>query len=150
LSEAIRQHPDFKRAPKQVVQKQCLELLDLVGLSSESLQKYSHEFSGGQCQRIGIARSLAVQPKFIVCDEVVSALDVSVQAQILNLLKDLQKERNLSYLFITHDLGVVRYLCDSVVVLEKGKVVEQNQTELLFENPEQIYTQNLLKAVPRL
>lgn len=126
------------------------ELLELVGLSKRDLRKFPHQFSGGQRQRIGIARALATDPELIVCDEAVSALDVSIQAQILNLLKDLQTQLNLTYLFISHDLDVVRYIADEVAVMYLGSVVEQAPTEQLFTDPVHPYTQALLSAVPNI
>ncbi len=124
------------------------ELLKLVGLDPSFIRRYPHAFSGGQRQRIGIARALALQPELIVADESVSALDVSVQAQILNLLKNLQKQFGLSYLFIAHDLSVVRYLCDEVAVMYMGKLVETAETNELFTNPQHPYTSILLQAAP--
>ncbi|MGQ2964498.1 ATP-binding cassette domain-containing protein [Methylophilus sp.] len=124
------------------------QMLEKVGLQAEDAQKYPHQFSGGQRQRIGIARALILQPKLVVCDEPVSALDVSVQAQILLLLKQLQKEMGLSYLFITHDLRVVRHIADEVLVMQKGKVIEQGSVENIYNAPDQIYTQQLLSAIP--
>ncbi len=126
------------------------DLLEQVGLSRDDLRKYPHQFSGGQRQRIGIARALATDPELIVCDEAVSALDVSIQAQILNLLKDLQGELGLTYLFITHDLNVVRYIADQVAVMYLGEMVEYGATEQLFNDPVHPYTKALLSSVPSL
>ena len=129
---------------------QVADLLERVGLSRRDLRKFPHQFSGGQRQRIGVARALATGPDLIVCDEAVSALDVSVQAQVLNLLKDLQAELGVSYLFITHDLNVVRYIADRVAVMYLGEIVELATTEQLFSDPQHPYTKSLLSAVPIL
>jgi peptide/nickel transport system ATP-binding protein len=132
----------------QELRDRVVELMELVGLNSRHLERYPHAFSGGQRQRIGIARALATDPRFIVCDEAVSALDVSVQAQILNLLQDLQKQMNLSYLFISHDLGVIQHISDRVGVMYVGKMVETAANKELFSNPKHPYTEALLSAKP--
>ena len=124
------------------------ELLKLVGLRSEHATRYVHEFSGGQRQRIGIARALAVSPEFILCDEPISALDVSIQAQIVNLLMRLQKDRGFTYLFIAHDLAMVRHISDKVAVMYLGKIVEMGRTEQLFKSPQHPYTKALLESIP--
>jgi oligopeptide/dipeptide ABC transporter ATP-binding protein len=126
------------------------KLLEKVGISPASYNRYPHEFSGGQRQRIGIARALSVEPAIIVCDEPISALDVSIQAQILNLLKDLQEQMNLSYLFISHDLNVVGYICDSVAVMYLGHIMEYASADIIYESPTHPYTQALLDSVPNI
>jgi len=126
------------------------ELLDQVGLGADAGSKFPHEFSGGQRQRISIARALATQPRFLICDEPTSALDVSIQAQILNILKDLQEYLGLTMLFISHDLPVVRQMCDHVAVMKQGKLIELQETDALFSKPQEAYTRDLLNLMPRL
>lgn len=133
--------------PKEEIKEKVIRLLELVGLSKEDLHRYPSEFSGGQKQRLGIARAIALKPEFLVCDEPVSALDVSVHAQILNLLTDLQKELGMTYLFISHNLAVVRNICSNLAVMYLGKIVEYGSTEAIFRNPLHPYTRALMSAV---
>ncbi|WOD64745.1 dipeptide ABC transporter ATP-binding protein [Niallia taxi] len=145
LAEPLLAH---KLASKEEVSKKVDQMLETVGLTKFHKGRYPHEFSGGQRQRIGIARALMLNPKLIVCDEPVSALDVSIQAQVLNLLKDLQKEFNLTYLFIAHGLGAVKYISDRIAVMYLGKIVELGKTADIFSKPKHPYTQALLSAYP--
>lgn len=146
IGEPLRLYKVYKTKEEQ--RKRVLELMELVGLSERLMNTYPHELDGGRRQRIGIARALAMKPKFIVCDEPVSALDVSIQAQILNLLKKLQKELGLTYIFITHDLSVVNYFSNEIMVMYLGKVVEHAPSEQLFAHPTHPYTKALLSAIP--
>jgi oligopeptide transport system ATP-binding protein len=130
------------------LRRQVQELLERVGLSSEHYNRFPHEFSGGQRQRIGIARALSLKPKLVICDEPVSALDVSIQAQIVNLLDDLQDEFGLAYLFVAHDIGIVRHISDRIAVMNEGNVVEQGTADQVCETPKDEYTKKLLAAVP--
>ena len=133
---------------KDEIREKVMKLLLRVGLTEQHYDRYPHEFSGGQRQRIGIARTLAVEPEFIVCDESVSALDVSVQAQVLNLLNELKAEFALTYIFISHDLSVVKYMCDNIIVMQKGKIVEMAEADQLYLNPQSDYTKKLIDAIP--
>jgi len=146
IAEGIKVHNKLISKKERVIK--VAELMEEVGLQAEQMSRYPHEFSGGQRQRVGIARALAVNPEFIVADESVSALDVSVQAQILNLMLSLREKHNLTILFIAHDLSVVEYLCDEVVVLYLGKVVEWGNAKEVYSNPQHPYTRALLSAVP--
>jgi oligopeptide transport system ATP-binding protein len=148
IAEPLEIH--FKEWTKEQKIERVADLLEKVGLSADLMQRYPHQFSGGQRQRIGIARALAVEPEFIICDEPVSALDVSVQAQIVNLLQDLQEELGLTYLFIAHDLAVVEHISDEVLVMTEGEIVERASAEELYANPQHPYTKKLFAAVPSL
>ena len=148
IGEPLREHGLIKDAAE--LQARVAELLQSVGLSALDMPKYPHQFSGGQRQRISIARALATAPEFLVCDEPTSALDVSVQAQVLNIMKDLQRERGLTYLFISHNLAVVRHVSDQVGVMYLGRLVELADKHTLFANPQHPYTRMLLDAIPKM
>jgi oligopeptide/dipeptide ABC transporter ATP-binding protein len=145
LEEPLKAH---KIGSKEERRKKIIEIMDVCGLNPEYIHRYAHEFSGGQRQRIGIARALILKPELVVADEPVSALDVSIQSQILNLMMDLQETLNLTYLFISHDLGVVRHFCDRIGVMYLGRMAELAETDSLFENPLHPYTKSLLSAIP--
>ncbi|WP_409974435.1 ABC transporter ATP-binding protein [Bacillus sp. Bva_UNVM-123] len=145
VAEPLR---NYEKLTKMEEIKRVQELMEQVGLSPESIIKYPHEFSGGQRQRIGIARAIALKPKLIIADEPVSALDVSVQAQVLNFMQDIQKELGLTYLFISHDLGIIRHMCDQIGIMYKGRYVEQGTADDIFNNPQHIYTKRLVAAIP--
>ncbi|MFV0380587.1 MAG: oligopeptide/dipeptide ABC transporter ATP-binding protein [Anaerorhabdus sp.] len=149
ISEGLVAHGGFKEGSEKL-ETYVLEIMEKCGLSPYMIHRYAHQFSGGQRQRIGIARALALNPKVIVCDEAVSALDVSIQSQVINLLKDLKEERNLTYLFITHDLSVVKYISDRICVMYLGNVVELATTDRIFEHTAHPYTEALLSAIPTI
>ena len=145
IAEPLR---NFEKMTKLEERKRVDELMSIVGLTPENAVKYPHQFSGGQRQRIGIARAIALKPKLIVCDEPVSALDLSIQAQVLNYLKDIQEELGLSLLFISHDLGVVKHMCERLMIMHKGRFVETGIRNEIYNNPMHIYTKRLISAVP--
>ncbi|BBW96508.1 ABC transporter ATP-binding protein [Geobacillus icigianus] len=145
VAEPLR---NFERLSPHEERQKVQYVLERVGLSAESIYKYPHEFSGGQRQRIGIARALTLNPKLIIADEPVSALDVSVQAQVLNFMKEIQQEYGLTYLFISHDLGIIRHMCDRIGIMYRGRLVEEGTSEEIFTNPQHIYTKRLLSAIP--
>lgn len=147
IAEPIR---NFERLSDQEEKKKVKGLLDIVGMPEDALYKYPHEFSGGQRQRLGVARAVATNPKLIVADEPVSALDLSVQAQVLNFMKRIQQEYGLSYLFISHDLGVVKHMCDNIAIMYKGRFVEIGTREDIYSDPRHIYTKRLLSAIPQI
>ncbi|HFJ6909162.1 TPA: ABC transporter ATP-binding protein [Enterococcus faecium] len=147
IAEPIR---NFERLSDQEEKKKVKGLLDIVGMPEDALYKYPHEFSGGQRQRLGVARAVATNPKLIVADEPVSALDLSVQAQVLNFMKRIQQEYGLSYLFISHDLGVVKHMCDNIAIMYKGRFVEIGTREDIYNDPRHIYTKRLLSAIPQI
>jgi len=151
VGQIIRQPMDIHNVGTPAERNQrVLELIELVGLRKAHVNRYPHEFSGGQRQRISIARAIALNPELIICDEPVSALDVSIQAQILNLLKDLQEKLKLTYIFISHDLSVIEHTCDRIAVMYLGKIVEIAERDELFRNPQHPYTQALIGAIPRV
>ena len=148
VAEGIRIHKLAKTQAEE--ERMVLELLDMVGLNAEHAMRNVHEFSGGQRQRIGIARAIILKPEIIICDEPVSALDVSVQAKIINLLKELQQKLNISYIFISHDLGVVKHIADRVMVMYRGHVVEEGTRDEIFSHPKHDYTKLLLGSIPKI
>jgi peptide/nickel transport system ATP-binding protein len=147
LAEPIR---NFTNMTPDEERRRMIELLDIVGLTEDALTKYPHQFSGGQRQRIGVARAVAINPKLIIADEPVSALDLSVQAQVLNFMKRIQEEYNVSYLFISHDLGVVKHMCDEIAIMYRGRFTEYGNKEDIYEDPQHIYTRRLLSAIPQI
>lgn len=147
LSEPLR---NFENMTPEEEKRKMIELLHIVGLSEDALNKYPHEFSGGQRQRIGVARAVAINPKLIIADEPVSALDLSVQAQVLNFMRRIQDEYNTSYLFISHDLGVVKHMCDELAIMYRGRFTEYGSSTDIYGNPKHIYTRRLLSAIPQI
>lgn len=147
LSEPMR---NFTNWTPDEERRRSIELLEIVGLTEDALNKYPHEFSGGQRQRIGVARAVAINPKLVIADEPVSALDLSVQAQVLNFMKRIQDEYNISYLFISHDLGVVKHMCDELAIMYRGRFTEYGKRADIYDNPQHIYTRRLLSAIPQI
>lgn len=147
LAEPIR---NFEKLSKKEEKEKIYQLLEIVGMPQDSIYKYPHEFSGGQRQRLGIARAIACKPKLIIADEPVSALDLSVQAQVLNYLKNIQRELNLSYIFISHDLGVVRHMCDYIYIMHRGKFTETGTREDIYKDARHIYTKRLIASIPQI
>ena len=145
IAEPLR---NFEKMTVTEERKRVLELLDIVGMPEDALYKYSFEFSGGQRQRIGVARAISLNPRLIIADEPVSALDLSVQAQVLNFMKKIQKDMGLSYLFISHDLGVVKHMCDYINIMYRGRLVERGTKEDIYKDPQHIYTKRLIAAIP--
>ena len=147
IAEPLR---NFERMSPGEELKKVQALIERVGLNPESIYKYPHQFSGGQRQRIGIARALTLNPKLIIADEPVSALDVSVQAQVLNFMQEIQKEFNLTYLFISHDLGIIQHMCDRIGIMYKGRFVEEGTAADVYNNPQHLYTKRLIAAIPEM
>ena len=147
ISEPLR---NFDNLTPDEEKRKVSELLEIVGMNREDIYKYPHEFSGGQRQRLGIARAVATKPKLIIADEPVSALDLSVQAQVLNYMKDIQEQFGLSYLFISHDLGVVKHMCDYIFIMNRGRFVETGKKNEIYQNPEHLYTKRLIAAIPEV
>ena len=148
ISEPLKVH--YPNLTKNELKYQVQDIMNNVGLLSNQINRYPHEFSGGQCQRIGIARSLILRPKLIICDEPVSSLDVSIQAQVINLLKELQEKFKLTYLFITHDLNLAKHMSDNIMVLNLGKIVEMNKSNEIFNFPKHDYTKKLISSIPKI
>lgn len=147
LAEPLK---NFTNLTPQEERARMIELLDIVGMHEDALVKYPHQFSGGQRQRIGVARAVALNPELVIADEPVSALDLSVQAQVLNFMKRIQEEYNVSYLFISHDLGVVKHMCDEIAIMYRGRFTEYGDRDVIYNDPQHIYTKRLLSAIPQI
>lgn len=147
IAEPIRNFEDLNEEEEK---ERVYELLDIVGMPRDSIYRYPHEFSGGQRQRIGVARAVACKPKLVICDEPTSALDLSVQAQVLNYLKEIQKKYNLTYIFISHDLGVVKHMCDYIYIMHRGRFTETGLKDDIYNNPKHIYTKRLIASIPHI